>query len=137
MKLLWLMLAGALGTAARYGLTLVIQAWLAGRGSRTLAAAWLGVQFPLGTLVINVLGALLLSFVVTLVAQETVRPELRLIIGTGFLGAFTTFSTFELESEYLLSHGNWLPATVYIGGNLVLGFLAIFAGRALALRVVG
>lgn len=137
MKLLLLMTAGALGTAARYGLTLAIQAWLAGRGSRTPSVTWLDPSFPLGTLIVNVIGTLLLSLLVTLVANETVRPEWRLILGTGFLGAFTTFSTFELESEYLLSQGHWLPASVYILGNLLLGFGAIFAGRALALRIVG
>ena len=136
MKLFWLMVAGALGTAARYGLSLALQTWLAGRGSRTFTATWLGTTFPLGTLVINVSGALLLGFLVTLVAHEVVKPELRLILGTGFLGAFTTFSTFELESEQLLTQGQWLPASVYILGNLVLGFVAIIAGRALALRLV-
>jgi CrcB protein len=137
MKLFWLMLAGALGAAARYGLTLVIQSWLAQRGSRTLLAATLGANFPLGTLVINVSGTLLLSFLSTLVLHEAVKPELRIVLGTGFLGAFTTFSTFELESEGLISNGEWLPASAYILGNLVLGFVAIFIGRAIALRLLG
>jgi CrcB protein len=131
------MVAGALGTAARYGLTIALQTWLAGPGSRTFTATWLGTTFPLGTLAVNVVGTFLLSLLITLVAIEVVRPEWRLILGTGFLGAFTTFSTFELESEYLVSQGHWPAASVYILGNLVLGFAAIFAGRALALRLVG
>jgi len=137
MKLFWLMGAGALGTAARYGLTVGIQAWLAGRGSRTFVAQWLGGAFPLGTLVINVVGTLLLSVVVTLAAEKSIHPDLRLILGTGFLGAFTTFSAFELEAEGLLSQGAGTAAAFYILGNLLLGFIAIFAGRALALRLIG
>jgi CrcB protein len=131
------MIAGALGAATRYGLTVGIQSWLGGRGSRFFIATALGVTFPLGTLLINVSGALLLSFLTTLAIHEVIKPDLRLILGTGFLGAYTTFSTFELESEGLLSHGEWLAASTYILGNLVLGFLAILIGRALALRLIG
>lgn len=127
MKLIWLMLAGALGAAARYGLTTLIQSWLHTRGS----------SFPLSTLLINVSGALLLSFLATLIIQKAMRPEFGIILGTGFLGAFTTFSTFELESEKLLSSRAWLPAAAYILGNLILGFAAIFIGRAIALRLLG
>jgi fluoride exporter len=68
------------------------------------------------------------------VLHETVRPEWRLILGTGFLGAFTTFSTFELETEALLSRGAHGAAALYVFGSLLLGLGAIFAGRALALR---
>ena len=127
MKILGLMLAGAFGALARYAMTLAIQNWMAGRDA---------AHFPLATLVINVLGSFLLAFLVTLVTRDLLKPEWLLILGTGFLGAFTTFSTFELESEYLLSQGHWTAASVYILGNLVLGFAAIFAGRALALRFI-
>lgn len=137
MRLLWLMVAAALGAAARYGLTITIQSWLGGRGSRVFLATALGATFPLGTLLINIAGALLLSFLTTLAIHEVVKPDLRLILGTGFLGAFTTFSTFELEAEGLLSNSEWLPASAYILGNLVFGFLAILAGRAIALRLIG
>jgi CrcB protein len=136
MKLVWLMLAGALGTVARYGLTLGVHNWLSGRSSGSLVAGTQATTFPLGTLVVNVVGSLLLAFIATLALHEMVKPELRLILGTGFLGAFTTFSTFELESENLLSSGQWAATTLYIGGNLLLGFGAIFLGRAIALRVL-
>jgi CrcB protein len=126
MKILGLMLAGAFGALARYGMTLAIQGWLAARNESS---------FPLATLIINVVGSLLLAFLVTLVAREALKPEWQLILGTGFLGAFTTFSAFELESEKLLSSGNWPAAMVYIFGNLLLGFGAIFLGRALALKI--
>lgn len=137
MRLFWLMVAATLGAASRYGLTIVIQSWLDSRGSRIFLATALGATFPLGTLLINIAGALLLSFLTTLAIHEVVKPDLRLILGTGFLGAFTTFSTFELEAEGLLSNGEWIAASTYILGNLVFGFLAILAGRALALRLIG
>lgn len=119
------MLAGALGTGARYCLTLWIQN---GPGAR--------FDFPLGTLVINVAGCLLLSFIVTLALGRAVSHDLRLILGTGFCGAFTTFSTLELEADELLRRAPNL-AFWYVGGNLILGFAAIWAGRWLALQIAG
>ena len=119
-----MMLAGALGTGARYGLTLWIQN---GAGAR--------FDFPMGTLVINVAGCLLLSAMTT-VALQRAAPDIRLIVGTGFCGAFTTFSTFELEADELLRRAPHL-AFWYVGGNLVLGFVAIWAGRWLALQMLG
>ncbi len=118
------MLAGALGTGARYGLTLWIQN---GAGAR--------LDFPLGTLVVNVAGCLLLSALTTLALQRA-APDIRLILGTGFCGAFTTFSTFELEADELLRRAPNL-AFWYLGGNLALGLAAIWAGRWLALQIVG
>ena len=135
MKLVWLMVAGALGAAARYGLTLAIQGWLSGRGSRTPLALNLGATFPLGTLIINVSGAFILSFITTLALREVIKPDLRLILGTGFVGAFTTFSTFELEAEGLMSRAAWTPASAYVLGNLMFGYLAILLGRAAATLV--
>jgi CrcB protein len=131
------MLAGGLGAGSRYGLTLLIQGWLAQRGSRIFLLSSLGTTFPLATLVINVAGSFLLSFITVLALHGLVRPEYRLIWGTGFLGAFTTFSTFELEAENLMSEGQWLNSSVYILGNLLLGFGAVLLGRALALRFLG
>ena len=137
MKIFALMVAGAFGALARYGFTLAIQNWVAGRDSRGFIGGPLGAAFPLGTLVINVLGAFLLAILVTLVAQQALKPEWQIVLGTGFLGAFTTFSTFELESEKLLASGNGVAATIYIGGNLILGFAAILLGRALAMKLFG
>ena len=132
MKLVWLMIAGALGAAARYGLTLAIQGWLSGKGARTPLALNLGATFPLGTLIINVTGAFILSFITTLALREVIKPDLRIILGTGFVGAYTTFSTFELEAEGLVSRAAWTPASAYIFGNLLLGYVAILLGRAAA-----
>ena len=122
--LLLMMLAGALGTGARYGLTLWIQH---GPGAR--------FDFPLGTLCINVAGCFLLSAITTF-GLARAAPDVRLILGTGFCGAFTTFSTFELEADELLRRAP-NSAFWYLSGNLLLGFAAIWAGRALALQVLG
>jgi CrcB protein len=133
MKIFALMLAGALGTLARYGFSIWIQDWVEGWGDKT----FLGAAFPLSTLLINVLGSLLLAVIVTLALAHAVKPEWRLVLGTGFMGAFTTFSTFELESEHLLSTHGWKAASVYIAGNLLLGFGAILLGRMVAVKVLG
>ena len=122
MNLLALAIAGAFGTLARYGLGLLIVGWMRGFGS----------SFPLGTLVINVLGSFVLSYVTTLALNGRLSPDLRLAIGTGFCGAFTTFSTFELEAHGLISRGANLEVGLYVIGNLVLGFVAVLFGRWLA-----
>lgn len=137
MKIVWMILAGGAGVGARYAMTLGVQNWLSGMGARGWLAHSLGTAFPLGTLLINVSGAFLLALLTTLALQEAVSPDLRLILGTGFLGAFTTFSTFELEAEGLLAGGQWNQASVYILGNLLLGFAAIVVGRLLALKMIG
>ena len=124
MKLLGLMLAGGFGTLARYALGLVFKNWLAVSGS----------SFPLWTLVINVLGSFILSLITALAIQNRVSEDWRLLIGTGFCGAFTTFSTFELETHMLFVKGANLEMLMYLVGNLILGFLAVVLGT---LNVVG
>lgn len=126
------MIAGAGGTLARYGVWLLTSHLTLRVGSGVLSPA----PFPLATLIVNVFGSFLLAFLVTLALKGWVSPDLRLILGTGFLGAFTTFSTFELEAFELLESRLWPLAACYIAGNLLLGFMAILLGRALALRVM-
>ena len=116
------MLAGGFGTLARYGLGLAFKNWLAVSGS----------SFPLGTMVINVLGSFILSLITALVLQNRVGDDWRLLIGTGFCGAFTTFSTFELETHALYSKGANLEMLMYVFGNLILGFLAVLLGMVTA-----
>ncbi|MBV9469113.1 MAG: fluoride efflux transporter CrcB [Abitibacteriaceae bacterium] len=136
MRLLWIMLAGALGTGARYGFGLAVQRWLSSGGARTVVGTTVGADFPLGTLLINVTGALILAFVATLAMRHVVSSDLRLVLGTGFCGGYTTFSTFAFEADQLLSNGDWRRAVLYIGGNLLLGLVAIWIGRFLALRLM-
>lgn len=125
LNLVGVMLGGALGAATRYGTTLALQSSL--RGS----------AFPYATLLVNVVGCFLLAFLTEVGLRGMVSPSLRLALGTGYLGALTTFSTFEVEGHALLAGGRAIAAAVYLGGNLVLGYLAVVLGRALALRMVG
>ena len=87
-----------------------------GANARFLLARWLvlvvDTRFPLGTFVINVSGAFVLGVIGTLVVQRVVpnSDELRLAVGVGFLGAFTTFSTFGFETHALFEDGSWITA---------------------------
>ncbi len=137
MRLFWIMVAGGIGTGLRYGMSLGMTAWMAQRDPRGMAGAMLGLTFPVGTLTINVIGALVLGFLTQLWTLGALNPDLRLILGTGLCGGFTTFSTFELEAQNLISRSEWSPAGVYIMGNLLLGYGAVLLGRALAMRLVG
>lgn len=131
MRIFAIMTMGALGALARYGFTIAASAWMAQNARRDAAVA-----FPLATLVINVFGSFLLAIVVTLVTEKIVSEEWRYAVGVGFLGAFTTFSTFAVEAEALLRRNEWMYSAFYVGGNLVLGILAVIAGRMLTLHFV-
>ncbi len=120
-------IGGALGALARYGLTLLLESFTRGSSLK---------DFPLATLLINVLGSFLLAVVVTLLQGGAITPAWRVALGTGFLGAFTTFSTFAFETDLLLSRGQTLQTLLYVCGNLILGFLAIGWGRALTLNLL-
>jgi CrcB protein len=116
-----------------------------GGNARYIVGRWVGGlvegRFPLGTLLINVGGSFLLGLIGGLLAQRSVAhaDAVRLALGVGFCGGFTTFSTFELETHALLEDGVWLPALANVVVSLVVGLLAvrfgIVAGRAIVLRV--
>ncbi|GGR18609.1 fluoride efflux transporter CrcB [Deinococcus ruber] len=118
-------LGGALGALARSALSTLVQGRLSG-------GHWAG--FPLGTLLINVLGSFLLGLIMALNLRGLLSAPLRLALGTGFVGAFTTFSTFEWESSALLRGGEGLRAGLYIFGNLLAGYVAVLLGRWLGER---
>lgn len=122
---MWLGVAigGALGALARYALGGLI-------GTLTLRTAWAG--FPLGTLVINVLGSFALGLVVTLFGRGLLDVAWQRAVGVGFLGAFTTFSTFAVDADGLLGRGAWGGAGAYLLGNVLLGLAAAVLGRVLA-----
>lgn len=109
-----------------------------GANARFLVARWVGAfvetRFPLGTFVINVSGSFLLGVVGTLVAQKVVpnSDAVRLALGVGFLGAFTTFSTFEFETHALFDDGSWLTATTNMFASLFIGLVAVRAGIVVA-----
>jgi len=102
--------------------------------ARFLMARWVGVlvetRFPLGTLLINVSGSFLLGVIGTMVAQKVFANSdaVRLALGVGFLGAFTTFSTFAFETHALFEDGSWLTATTNMFASVFVGLVAVRAG---------
>lgn len=115
----WIAMGSALGGAARYSLGGLVQRLAPG-------------EFPLGTLVINVLGSFLLGFIVRY-ALETpaVSAEVRAFLTIGLCGGFTTFSTFSYESATLLERGEWSRLAVYAGLSLLLTIGGVLLGAAL------
>ncbi|MCZ8520258.1 MULTISPECIES: fluoride efflux transporter FluC [Paenibacillus] len=107
-------IGGFVGAVSRYGLTRFVSRFL---------SAW-----PLGTLIINVTGAFLLG----ILTGAHVSREAALLLGSGFAGAYTTFSTFQLESESLRSEGRGGAALLYLLLTYLLGGGAAFAGYILA-----
>ncbi|MGE4263829.1 MAG: fluoride efflux transporter CrcB [Desulfovibrio sp.] len=117
-KYLVLSLAGAAGTLARF--------WVGGFVQRLS-----GEAFPFGNFFVNLSGCLLFGLVYALVENRSGLPgELRLYVLTGFMGAYTTFSTYMFESVALLQHGQWLAASANLVGQTVLGIVCIMAGLA-------
>ncbi len=104
--------------------------------SRYFVAGWVQDRFfgayPWGTFVVNVVGAFLLGFSYRLFEGLAISPETRAFAAVGFLGAFTTFSTFSYETATLMQDGEWSAAALYSLGSLALGVAAVFAGFWLA-----
>jgi len=99
-----------------------------------LVGTYVDTRFPLGTFVINISGSFLLGALGTILAQK-VSPNseaMRLALGIGFLGAFTTFSTFEFETHALIDDGSWLTATTNMVASLLVGLVAVRVGIVLA-----
>ena len=99
-----------------------------------LVGAAFDTQFPLGTFVINISGSFLLGVLGTIIALKVMpnSEAMRLALGVGFLGAFTTFSTFEFETHALLEDGSWLLATTNMFASLFVGLIALRAGIVVA-----
>ena len=110
-------LAGAIGTGARY--------WVSGAALRAL-----GPAFPYGTLFVNVVGSFVLAAIMHLALRATISPDLRLVLGTGFCGGFTTYSTFNYETMKSLQDGAWGLAAANIVATLMVCMLAGLAGWA-------
>jgi CrcB protein len=100
--------------------------------ARALGAA-VPTRFPLGTFVVNLSGCFLLGVLGTVIARSLApnSDSLRLALGVGFLGAFTTYSTFEFETHALFEDGSWLTATSNMFLSLFLGLVAVRAGVVL------
>ena len=108
-------LGGALGAVCRYLL------------SRLTDAA-----FPWGTLTVNILGSLLIGFIVGIVNKGVLSPEMKLLLVTGFCGGFTTFSTFANETFAMIKMGDVMLAALYAGVSVVLGIAAVYVGLMLS-----
>ena len=118
-KLLWLALAGSAGTLARYGL----QGWV-----QSLRSA----GFPWGTLAVNTLGCL--AFGVVWAASEErflISSETRIIALVGFMGAFTTWSSYVFETGQMVRDGEWWLVAGNVLGSHLAGFAGFFAGLVL------
>lgn len=118
-KLAWIGVAGALGALARYELGALVQRIG-------------GTVFPWSTLVVNGLGCLMFGLIWSLAeVRSLISPDLRTILLAGFMGAFTTFSTFAFETGAFLRDGQVLMALANIALQLIVGLAAMAAGQML------
>lgn len=113
--LLIIALSGGLGTLLRYG-----------------ALTWVGTKnFPWGTLTVNVVGSFIMGVVFVLITEKgLINPAFKPYVMTAFLGAFTTFSTFSLDTFQLIESGQISSALLYILGSVVLCVLVLVVGIA-------
>ena len=118
-QILAVAVGGAVGALARHGIsTAVVEAF--------------GPRFPLGTLIVNVAGSFAMGWLFALFAgRMDVSPELRLLVTTGLLGAFTTFSTFSMETLVLLQAGRWLAGAANVALSVALCLAAAWLGTLL------
>lgn len=113
-------IGGALGSLARY---------LVG----SIVANRMGTRFPYGTFVINLTACLIIGFSLTWMGRRTeVNPAWRFLIPIGFVGAYSTFSTFEWETFITLQTGEFLIAALYVSLSFLLGLLAVWVGVLVA-----
>ncbi len=117
-KVLLIAAAGAVGSLARY--------WLSGFVQEVV-----GIGFPWGTFAVNVLGSFLFGLVWTLSEERLlISPDARVMILTGFMGAFTTFSTFMFETGGFIRDSQWLLAAGNVVSQVVVGVICVFLGMA-------
>lgn len=109
---------GALGAIARYQLAAMIQNRIP-------------VGFPWGTFIVNISGCLVMGVATTLLTDRLVHPNWRFLIPIGFIGAYTTFSTFELETFRAVTDGAWLVGGLNVVGSVVAGYIALWLGVVL------
>jgi CrcB protein len=112
-------LGGAMGAVARYQLAALIQDRVPG-------------GFPWGTFVVNISGCFVMGVAMTLLTERLVaNPNWRFLIPIGFIGAYTTFSTFEMETFRAIADGGWLIGALNIVGSVVAGYAALWMGIVL------
>ena len=119
-KYLLIALGGALGSAARYW----VGSSISGR---------VGTRFPYGTLVINITACVIIGFTLTYFGKRAdLSPAWRFFVPIGFIGAYSTFSTYEWETLSTMRSGAFILAALYAVGSLILGLAATWCGTALA-----
>jgi CrcB protein len=119
-KYLLIAVGGALGSVARY--------WVG-----STISSRVGIRFPYGTLIVNLTACLIIGFTLTYLGKRAdLDPAWRFLIPVGFIGAYSTFSTYEWETLSTLRSGAFLLAGLYAIGSLILGLIAVWGGAALA-----
>lgn len=120
MRFLMIALGGALGALARYGVSTIVQARMPD-------------VLPGGTFVVNVTGCLLMGFASALLTDRLdASPNWLYLVPVGFIGAYTTFSTFELDLLRAQTTGAWLVGTSYLVASVVVGYAALWLGMVVA-----
>jgi CrcB protein len=118
-KYLIVLFGGGVGALARYIVSIEI-------------AQRVGVRFPsAGTMVINITGSFLVGLLMTLLTQRLANPNLQLLLVVGFLGGYTTFSSFEYETLQAVQSGAIWMGLLNVVGSVVLGYLAVWLGMAI------
>ena len=119
-QLLLVGFGGVFGSIARY--------WMS-----KLNLTWDFHSIPMGTLAVNIIGSFLIGFMLGIFMNSNLlHTNLKLFLVVGFCGGFTTFSSFTNENFLLLQNGQYLTALIYIGGSIIIGILAVFAGFLIA-----
>jgi CrcB protein len=119
-KYLLIAAGGALGSIARY--------WVG-----STVAGRMGIRFPYGTLLVNITACVIIGFSLTYLGRRAdLSPAWRYLIPVGFIGAYSTFSTYEWETLSSLRSGAFFLAALYAVGSLVLGLIAVWGGSLVA-----
>lgn len=120
MNFLFVALGGAIGAVGRYAISLIP----------------IKTEFPLLTLITNIIGAVMIGFIVGIVSEkDDVSPNAVLFWKTGICGGFTTFSTFSLEAGTLLENKSFLSGGIYIALSLLGCIIGVWCGRKLAMLI--
>jgi CrcB protein len=119
-KYLLIALGGAAGSIARY--------WVG-----STVSGRIGTKFPYGTFVINITACVIIGFALTFLSKRAdLSPAWRYLVPIGFIGAYSTFSTYEWETLSTLRSGAFFLAALYAVGSLLLGLVAVWGGAVLA-----
>ena len=123
-KYIYIALGGSLGSIARY--------WVG-----SAIASRLGTKFPYGTFVINITACVIIGFSLTYLNKRAgLNPAWRFLVPIGFVGAYSTFSTYEWETLSTIRSGAFLEASLYAFGSLFLGLVAVWVGIAIAENIL-